>query len=118
MLVRHRVAGPVDRRQAAEGAAQALQLVEQIAGAHGPVSLLLDLRGREFLDLQAHREWSAGFARNPALGGRVRAVAIVGDDSPAFQAERELMQSEQVRFFADPAEAEGWLAQAGTPQQE
>ena len=110
MLVRHRVAGPVDRRQAAEGAAQALQLVEQIAGAHGPVSLLLDL--------QAHREWSAGFARNPALAGRVRAVAIVGDDSPAFQAERELMQSKQVRFFADPAEAEGWLAQAGTPQQE
>ena len=32
-LVRHRVTGQVDRQQAAEGAAQALDLVQQLAGA-------------------------------------------------------------------------------------
>lgn len=114
-LVRHRVTGQVDRQQAAEGAAQALDLVQQLAGAHGPIALVLDLRRHQFMDLQAHRTWSEGFARNPALGGRVRAVAIVGDDTPAFQAERELMQSERVRFFAGLAEAERWLAQTDAP---
>jgi hypothetical protein len=102
----------VDRRQAEQGAAVALRLVEQLAGAHGPVKLLLDLRGRQFADLQAHKAWSEGFARNPALQRLVRAVAIVADDTPAFRAEQELLTTERVRFFVDGRRAEQWLAAA------
>lgn len=108
--VYHRVSGSVDRRQAEQGAAAALRFVEQLASAHGPVKLLLDLRGKQFADLQAHKAWSEGFARNPALQRLVCAVAIVADDTPAFRAEQELLTTEGVQFFVDVQRAEQWLA--------
>ncbi len=46
------------------------------------------------------------------LQGHVRYVAIIGDDTPPFRAEQELMDSEQVRFFVDAAVAERWLERA------
>lgn len=110
--VYHRVSGIVDRRQAEQGAAAALRLVEQLAFIHGPVHLVLDLRGKQFADLQAHKAWSEGFARNPALQRLVGAVAIVADDTPAFRAEQELLTTERVQFFVDGQRAEQWLAAA------
>jgi hypothetical protein len=108
----HRVAGLVDRRQAEQGAAEALRLVRQASAEHGPIDLILDMRGKHFQDLEAHKAWSQGFARSPALHGLVRLVAILGDDTPAFRAEQELMSTERVRLFVDSAEAQAWLAQA------
>jgi hypothetical protein len=106
----HRVSGTVDRRQAEQGAAAALQFVEQLATTHGPVNLVLDLRGKQFTDLQAHKAWSEGFARHPSLQPLVRAVAIVGDDTPAFRTEQELLATERVQFFVEVQHAEQWLA--------
>ncbi len=108
----HRVAGVIDQDQAEQGATEALRLVQVLADARGPVNLVLDLRGMHFADLQAHKRWSQGFARNPALQGVVRAVAIVGDDTPAFRAEQKLLGTAQVQFFVDTASAEAWLAPA------
>lgn len=73
---------------------------------------MLDLRGRQFADLQAHKAWSRGFARNPALQGHVQYVAIIDNDTPPFRAEQELMETERVRFFVDAASAEQWLERA------
>jgi hypothetical protein len=107
--VLHRVTGVVDEQQAKQGAAEALRFVQRLSSEHGPINLVLDLRGKHFRDLQAHKAWSQGFARNPALQGYVRYVAILGDDTPAFRAEQELMDTERVRFFVDARLAEQWL---------
>jgi hypothetical protein len=107
----HRVTGVVDRQQAERGAAEALEFVQQVAAEQALLNLILDLRGKQFQDLEAHKAWSQGFARNPALHGHVRYVAILGDDTPAFRAEQELMQTERVRLFVDDAAAHAWLAQ-------
>jgi hypothetical protein len=108
----HRVHGSVDRSQAEQGAAQALTFVRALSAEIGTLRLLLDMRGKQFVDLQAHRAWSQGFARNPALHGLVGYVAILGDDTPEFRAERELMDSDRVRLFVDAALVEQWLRQA------
>ena len=108
----HRVTGVVDRQQAELGAAEALRFVQQAGTQQAPLNLILDLRGKHFQDLEAHKAWSQGFARNPALQGSVQYVAIVGDDTPAFRAEQELMNTERVRLFVDGVAAQAWLAQA------
>jgi hypothetical protein len=108
----HRVTGVIDRQQAEQGAAEALRFVQDVLREQAPLNLILDLRGKHFQDLEAHKAWSQGFARNPLLQGGVRAVAILGDDTPAFRAEQELMDTERVRFFVDEAVAQTWLAQA------
>ncbi len=106
----HRVAGTIDQQQAEQGAAEALQFVRRLFGQYGPIKLVLDLRGMHFADLRAHRAWSQGFARNPALGDLVQYVAIVGDDTPPFRAEQEMLSTERVQFFVDTASAGQWLA--------
>jgi hypothetical protein len=105
----HRVTGVVDQQQAEQGATEALQYLLSLSSAHGMLDLMLDLRGKHFQNLQAHKAWSQGFARNPALHGRVRYVAIIDDDTPSFRAEQEMMETEQVRFFAEVAVAQRWL---------
>jgi hypothetical protein len=107
--VLHRVSGTVDLQQAEQGAAEALRFVHQLSGEHGLVNLVLDMRGKNFQSLQAHRAWSHGFARNPALHGHVRYVAIIGDDTPAFRAEQTMLATDRVRLFVDAALAEQWL---------
>lgn len=109
-LVIHRVAGDIDQAQATQGAAEALRVVQDLAHIHGSLTLVLDLRGKHFVDLQAHKAWSQGFARNPALQGIVRAVAIVDNDTPAFRAEQEFLTTEHVRFFVEQEGAMQWLA--------
>jgi hypothetical protein len=109
-LVIHRVTGAVGEREAAAGASEALEFAQRAAALRGRLALLLDLRGVAFASLAAHRAWSVGFARNPALGAFVRRVAIVGDDTPSFRAEQTLLASDHVRFFVDRAGAELWLA--------
>jgi hypothetical protein len=107
--VLHRVSGSVDQQQAEQGAAEALRFVQYMAGEQGSLNLVLDMRGKDFQSLQAHRAWNQGFARNPALHPHIRYVAIIGDDTPAFRAEQDLMATERVRLFVDAALAEQWL---------
>ena len=109
--VLHRVTGTVDQSQAEQGAAEALRFVQQLAHEHGPLNLILDLRGKDFQDLQAHKAWSQGFARNPALQGNVQCVAIIDHDTALFRTERELMENDRVKFFVDVASAQAWLTQ-------
>jgi hypothetical protein len=108
--VLHRVTGTVTRQQAEQGAAEALRFVQQRSVEYGSVNLVLDMRGKEFRDLQAHRAWSDGFARNPALHGHLRRVAIIGDDTPDFRAEQEMLGTDQVQLCGDTARAAAWPA--------
>jgi len=112
--VLHRITGVIDQEQAERGAAEALRFVQHLSSEHGFINLVLDLRGKDFQDLHAHKAWSQGFARNPALQAHVRYVAIIGDDTPAFRAEQELMATDRVRLFVDGAAAQDWLMQGGS----
>lgn len=111
----HRVTGAIDQAEAAQGAAEALCSVLESVACHGPLRLLLDLRGMAFADLQAHNAWSQGFPRNPALADLVHQVAIVGTDTPAFRAEQELLTTERVHFWVAPEEAMQWLVTTDAP---
>jgi hypothetical protein len=115
--VLHRVGGAIDQRQAEQGAAEALRFVQQQSRQRGPVDLVLDLRGKDFQALGAHKAWSQGFARNPGLHGHVRRVAIVDRDTPAFRAERDMLETDRVRFFADLVDAYAWLSQGVAGEQ-
>jgi hypothetical protein len=110
--VLHRVSGSIDLREAEQGAAEALQVVQELAAAEGLVCLVLDLRGAHFVTLQVHKVWSQGFARHPEIQSLVRAVAIVGDDTPAFRSEQALLETTGVRFFTDTLPAAVWLGRA------
>lgn len=107
--VLHRVAGSVDQAEAERGAAEALAFLRELFLANRSLKLMLDLRGMHFVTLQAHRAWSQNFARHPALQGLVHAVAIIGDDTPAFRSEQALLETERVHFFVDTATATVWL---------
>lgn len=85
--------------------------MQRLAAAEGPLKLVLDLRGAHFVTLQTHKAWSQGFARHPELQSLVRAVAIVGDDTPAFRAEQALLETARVQFFLNQESAAQWLAQ-------
>ena len=65
--VLHCVTGSVDRQQAEQGATEALLFAQRLLQEVDPINLVLDLRGVDFQDLQAHKAWCLGFARNPAL---------------------------------------------------
>jgi hypothetical protein len=110
-LVIHRVIGTIDRVEAGQGAAEALHYVQSLVSQYPRMVLLLDLRGMRFQELQAHQAWSVGFARNPILQGYIQAVAIIGYDTPHFRAEQELMQTNRIHFFLDPALGQQWLAE-------
>jgi hypothetical protein len=107
----HRVSGAIELREAEQGAAEGLQAVRRLAAAERSLNMVLDLRGAHFVTLQAHKVWSQGFARHPELQSLVRAVAIVGDDTPAFRAEQALLETARVRFFLDQESAAQRLAQ-------
>jgi hypothetical protein len=53
--VLHRVTGNIDQPQAMHGADKALRFVQRLSSERGPVNLVLDLRGKHFADLQAHK---------------------------------------------------------------
>jgi hypothetical protein len=56
--VLHRVAGVIDQQQAEQGAAEALRFVQRLSGEHGPINLVLDLRGKHFENFQVQRKSS------------------------------------------------------------
>ncbi len=76
-------------------------------------NLLLDFRGfpetPEGYNLNAHRTWSAEFKYSPMVQEHVEHAALLGNDSPQFRAERELMETERMKFFTDEDEAHRWL---------
>jgi len=105
----HRATGEIDLQQAENGAHEALQQVEDYAAQQGPLNLLLNLRDIRFQNMQAHRAWSLGFARNPTLQNFVQRVAILASDSPNSRAEQAMLGTDRLQFFFDLAACEQWL---------
>ncbi len=109
----HLVSGPISKEEAVAGAAEAVAIVASMFERGGPVRLLLDLRDAGFGDIAAHRAWSNGFIRNPAVLAQVERVALLGRDTPQVRAEQELLETARHRFFFDEESALAWLSAPG-----
>jgi hypothetical protein len=105
-----RMTGVTDRLAVERGLASALELITQVIAKHASFDLLLDLRDLHFADLLAHRAWRVDFLAHPSIVQHIRCVAIIGNDTPPFQAERQLMETERCRFFVDRDAGQAWLA--------
>lgn len=111
-IVYHQLSGSMDEKEASMGAGEARSLLKPIVQNGQRFHLMIDTRGYFFNDLGAHRTWSLEFKEQPVLRRHVLKVALIGDDTSQFRAEKEGMESDHVRFFTDAAAARQWLEEA------
>ncbi len=67
------------------------------------------MRGYVFDNLESHKIWSIDFKQNSLLSEHVGRVALVGDPSPNLFAEKEMLETEELKFFTDFNLAYEWL---------
>ena len=106
-ILYHQVTGCMSESEAIAGARDALALLDRLQGKR-PIGVVLDLRNYTFDDLQAHRAWSVHFKQKLA-GRNVDRVALIGKDNPTLEAEKTLMESDNLRFFSEPDAAKKWF---------
>jgi hypothetical protein len=109
MIVHHRVKGPMSVNEAMTGVAVALSVVKQAVSLSERLHLILDMRGYIFDSLDSHKIWKTEFTQNSLLSEHVECVAAIGDPGPKFIAEKELMESDKLKFFIDFNLAFQWL---------
>ncbi len=95
----HRITGEIGTEEVKTGVAELVEMLRTAIQTHGTVNLIIDAKGVRFTSLKAHKTWSLGLEECPALKGNISYCAFVLDDSPNAQAEKELMESERLKFF-------------------
>lgn len=108
-IVYHRISGRINKDEAAEGAAKAITLIKSIVKNDTKFDLIMDLRGYIFADLAAHKTWSLEFKNQTILKDYAQRIAIIGDCTEKFVAEKELMESSRLKFFTEFDPAYSWL---------
>ena len=108
-LVVHRVVRFDDEAQTRKAIDQAPAIIREVASTERGCGLVVDMRDCSVSDISLHRSWSAEFKENEDVLGVVKNVAVVGSDSSAFRAEKELLESEALKFFTDLEGALSWL---------
>lgn len=98
---------------------EALEVIADLLKNVGCFNLLLDFRAVSTSDndysMAAHRAWVIGFRDHGTVKNHAHLVAVVGNDSPKFRAEKEFMDSERVRFLTGLHAAYSWLGIPGGP---
>jgi hypothetical protein len=108
-IIHHRVKGPVMEKEAYAGAVEALSVAQQVCGRNKKLYLILDMRSCVFENLKSHKIWSAEFLRHRFLSENAASVAVVGDAGPQLSAEKEMFETDLLRFFSDFNDALKWL---------
>ncbi len=108
-IVHHRVTGPLSENEAMVGAVDALSVVKQIVGLGERLHLILDMRGYVFDNLGSHKIWATEFKEHSLLSENIDGVAVVGDPGPKLSAEKEMMETDGLKFFTDFNSAYEWL---------
>lgn len=108
-VVVHRVVRFDDEAQTRKAIDEAIAIIRDVASTDRGCGLVIDMRDYSVSDISLHRLWSTEFKENKEVLGAVHSVAIVGGDSPAFRAEKELLESEALKFFTDLEGALSWL---------
>jgi acetamidase/formamidase len=109
MIVHHRVKGPMSIHEAMTGVADALSVMKQAVSLSERLHLILDMRGYIFDSLDSHKIWKTEFTQNSLLSEHVECVAAIGAPGPKLIAEKELMESDKLKFFTDFNLAFQWL---------
>ena len=109
IIVHHRVTGPLSVNEAKSGSANALSVVKQAVDLGSRLHLIIDMRGYVFDNLESHKIWSIDFKQNRLLSEHVDCVAIVGDPVPKLFAEKEMMETDELKFFTKYNLAYEWL---------
>ena len=112
VIIIHRLTGMLTKSNALTGSDKAISVVKDALKKRKLVHLIIDVKDYIFNDLEAHRIWALNFKENEIITGNVAKVALVGNDVPKFQAEKEYMESETLRFFTDREIALVWLTNA------
>lgn len=109
LIVYHCVSGKMSEEEATDGASKAMSIINNIVGKSLRFSLVMDMRGYLFDNLNAHRIWSIELKEQSALKENVDRVALIGDDTVKLRAEKELMESDVLKFFTELELANQWL---------
>jgi hypothetical protein len=105
----HRVTGEIGTEEVEAGVAKLVEMLHISVQKYGTIKLIINAKGVKFTSLVAHKSWSQGLEPYPSLREKVNYCAFILDDSPNARAEKELMESERLKFFFDLAEGVNWL---------
>jgi hypothetical protein len=105
----HRITGEIDTPEVEAGVAKLVEMLHISVQKYGTINLIINAKGVKFMSLVAHKSWSQGIEPYPALREKIYHCAFILDDSPNARAEKELMESERLKFFFDLAEGVNWL---------
>ena len=99
----------MNENEAMVGADDALSVVKQVVSMGERFNLILDMRGYVFENLEAHKIWATEFRQHRLISENVGFVAVVGDAGPKLFAEKEMMETDVLKFFFDFNRAYEWL---------
>ncbi len=105
----HRITGEIGTPEVEAGVARLINMLNIAVQKNDMVNLIIDARGVQFASLLAHKTWSQGLEPYRTLKEKIIYCALILDDSPNARAEKELMESERLRFFFDFDEGVAWL---------
>ncbi len=105
----HRISGEIAIDEAGSGAATLVRMLDSTIRRYGTVNLIIDAKGANFTGLISHRTWSQVLDEFPSIKKKINYCVLILDDTQKGRAEKELMDSERLRFFFDFDEAVNWL---------
>ncbi len=111
--IMHKITGDIDVDEVKRSINEANEAMNKIIDKYGKFNLIIDLRGISFTDLAAHKTWKI-WSQNRLITENVNYVAIILAYSPHTKAEKELMETETVKFFFDLNEGINWLQNSVT----
>ena len=118
-IIHHRVSGRMSENEAIVGTADVLSIVEQIIAMGERLNIILDMRGYVFENLKSHKIWATEFRQHRLVSENLCYAAVIGDSGPKLFAEKEAMETDELKFFIDFDSAYGWLQDQnhGLPKQ-
>ena len=109
----HSITGEIGDEDVKMGVAELLERLQLAIQKHGTINLIINAKGVSFSGLTVHKTWSQGLEQRPDLKKKIHYCAFILDDSPNAKAEKELMESNRLKFFFEFEEGVNWLRGKG-----
>ena len=106
--IMHQITGEIDVEEIKHGLNNANKVINKVINKYGIFNLIIDLRGISFTILAVHKIWKT-WLQNRLFKEKINCIAFIVDDSPHTRAEKELMDTENIKFFFDFDEGSKWL---------
>jgi hypothetical protein len=112
VIIQHKVYSFTNPQETINDIKVAIDVINKSVINENSFNLLLDFsepKDESNYNLAAHKEWATGFKEKIVNNKNVQKVAVLGKNSPKFNAEKEYMEDDNHRWFTDYDEAIGWL---------